>query len=110
MKNEKCETCGIKCKGFDCFLEYTNFKDNFIEYKYLLCNKNYKENLNDFLFHTNFLTITSINLLYCCEKVFIIYIWFGKIQLNFISWKRRFLQSPQHGRHYRCRLHARKKS
>ena len=45
MKNEKCETCRIKCKGFDCFLEYTNFKDNFIEYKYLLCNKNYQKKL-----------------------------------------------------------------
>ena len=32
MKNEKCETYGIKYKGCDCFLEYTNFKDNFIEY------------------------------------------------------------------------------
>ena len=45
MKNEKCETCGIKCKGFDCFLEYTNLKDNFIEYKYLFCSKNYQKKL-----------------------------------------------------------------
>ena len=25
---KKCETCGIKCKYCDCFLEYTNFKDD----------------------------------------------------------------------------------
>ena len=29
--DEKCETCGIKCKYYDCFLEYTNFKDDLIE-------------------------------------------------------------------------------
>ena len=29
--DEKCETCGIKCKYCDCFLEYTNFKDDLIE-------------------------------------------------------------------------------
>ena len=27
---EKCEICGIKYKYCDCFLEYTNFKDNLI--------------------------------------------------------------------------------
>ena len=33
--DKKCETCAIKCKYCDCFLEYRNFKDNLIEYKYL---------------------------------------------------------------------------
>ena len=32
---------GIKYKHWDCFLEYTNFKDNLIEYKCLCCIKNY---------------------------------------------------------------------
>ena len=36
-----CETCGITYKICDHFLEYTNLKDNFIEYKCLCCNKNY---------------------------------------------------------------------
>ena len=27
----------------DCFLEYTNIKDNLIEYKCLCCNKNYQK-------------------------------------------------------------------
>ena len=31
--DKKCETCGIKYKYCDCFLEYTNFKDDLIEYK-----------------------------------------------------------------------------
>ena len=39
--DKKWETCGIKCKYCDCFLEYTNFKDDLIEYKCLHCKKNY---------------------------------------------------------------------
>ena len=39
--DKKWETCGIKCKYCDCFLEYTNFKDDLIEYKCLYCKKNY---------------------------------------------------------------------
>ena len=31
LDDKKCETCGIKYKYYDCFLEYTNFKDNLIE-------------------------------------------------------------------------------
>ena len=29
--DKKCETCGIKYKSYDCFLEHTNFKDDLIE-------------------------------------------------------------------------------
>ena len=28
---KKCETCGIKYKYFDCFLEYTKLKNNLLE-------------------------------------------------------------------------------
>ena len=38
--NKKCETSRTKYKYCDCFLEYTNFKDDLIEYKCLCCNKN----------------------------------------------------------------------
>ena len=31
--DKKCETCGIKYKYCDCFLECTDFKDELIEYK-----------------------------------------------------------------------------
>ena len=34
--NKKCEICGIKYKYCDCFLEYTNFKDDLIEYKFIM--------------------------------------------------------------------------
>ena len=40
--DRKCETCGIKYKYCDCFLEYTNFKDDLVEYKYSRCNKCYQ--------------------------------------------------------------------
>ena len=30
-----------------CCLEYTNFKDGLIEFKYLCCNKNYQEKLDE---------------------------------------------------------------
>ena len=39
--NKKCETCRIKSKYCDCFLEYTNFKDDLIEYKCSCSKKNY---------------------------------------------------------------------
>ena len=36
---KKYETCGIKYKYCDCFIEYKNFKDDLIEYKCLCCDK-----------------------------------------------------------------------
>ena len=54
--DRKCETCRIKYKYCNCFLEYTNFKDDLIEYKCLYCNKNYQhkfdEKLKEQLFNT----------------------------------------------------------
>ena len=40
---KKFETCGITYEICDCFLEYTNFKDDLIEHKCLCCDKNYQE-------------------------------------------------------------------
>ena len=40
--NRKCETCGIKQKHCNCCLEYKNFKDDLIDYKCLICNKNHQ--------------------------------------------------------------------
>ena len=45
--DKKCETCGIKYNYCNCFLEYTNFKDDLIEYKYLCCNKSYQNKFNE---------------------------------------------------------------
>ena len=75
--DEKCKTCRMKYKYCDCLLEYTNFKDNSIEYKCLCCNKNYQHEfdvkLKELLFNTyKFSTATIISLFYCCKKVFIL--------------------------------------
>ena len=40
--DKKCETCGIKYKYCDCFLEYTKSKNDLTEYKCLSCNKIYQ--------------------------------------------------------------------
>ena len=44
IKNVKRE---IKYKYCDCFLEYTNFKGDLIEYKCLSCNKSYQRKFNE---------------------------------------------------------------
>ena len=45
--DKKCETCRIKYNYCDCFPEYTNFKDDLIEYKCLCCNKNYQQKFDE---------------------------------------------------------------
>ena len=45
--DKKCKTCRIKCKYCYCFLEYTNFKDDLVEYKCLCCNRNYHKKFNE---------------------------------------------------------------
>ena len=40
--NKICETCGLKYKYCIFFFEYTNFKDDLIEYTCLSCNKHYQ--------------------------------------------------------------------
>ena len=45
--DKKCEARGIKYKDIDCFLEYTKFKDDLIEYKCLCCNKSYQRKFDE---------------------------------------------------------------
>ena len=45
--DERCETCRIKYKYCNCFLEYIYFKEDLIEYKCLCCNKNSKQKLDE---------------------------------------------------------------
>ena len=45
--DKKCENCRIKYNYCNCFLEYTNFKDDLTEYKCLCCNKNYDQKLDE---------------------------------------------------------------
>ena len=53
--DKKCETCRIKYKYYDCFLEYTNFKDDLIEYK--CCSKSYQRKLDENLKERFFLCV-----------------------------------------------------
>ena len=41
FNDSKYETCAITYEVYSFFLEYTDFKDDLIEYKCLCCNKNY---------------------------------------------------------------------
>ena len=41
--DKKWENCGIKYKDCNCFLEYSNSRDNRIEYKCLCSNKFYQK-------------------------------------------------------------------
>ena len=45
--DKKCETCRVRYKYCNCFLEYINFKDDLIEYKCLCCNKNYQQKIDE---------------------------------------------------------------
>ena len=40
--DKECETYRFKYKHCGCFLEYANFKDDLIESKCLICNKNWQ--------------------------------------------------------------------
>ena len=40
---KKCGTCRIKYTSCKCFLEYTTFKDDLIEYERICFNKNYQQ-------------------------------------------------------------------
>ena len=91
-EDKKCETCGITYKYFNFFLEYKNFNEDLIEYKCLCCKKKYQhkfhKNVREVFFNTyNFLTMITISLFYCCEKVFILMnIWMiGKNLIIFIT-------------------------
>ena len=37
----------FKCKSCDCFLEYESVKDNLTKYKYLSCNKDYSNEIDE---------------------------------------------------------------
>ena len=44
---KSCKPCEIKYKCCDCFLEYTNFTGDLIEYKRLCSNKNYQHKFDE---------------------------------------------------------------
>ena len=93
---KKCETCRITYDVYDCFLEYTNFKDNLIEFKCLSCNKNHQhkfnEKLKEWFFNTfNFSNHDNNKLILCCEKVSTLMnasmIWKSSIKYHYLKKK-----------------------
>ena len=72
--DKKCETCRIKYKYCECFLEYTNFKDDLIEYKCLCCNKNYQQKFDEKLKERFFNTYKFSN---HDNNKFILLLWKG---------------------------------
>ena len=44
-KDQKCETFRIRYKNWNCFLEYTNFKDGLTEYKIYVVTRIIKKGL-----------------------------------------------------------------
>ena len=85
--DKKCDTCKTKFKDCECFLEYTNFKEDSIEYKCLFSNKNYQKidaNLKKRFFKTFKFSNHDINkfILLLQNGVYLlrIYGWLGKIQ------------------------------
>ena len=73
MMTKKCETCGIKYKYCNCFLKYTNFKDDLIEYKFLSCNRiyqwKYDKKLKERFFNTyNFFNYNNNKLIILLQK------------------------------------------
>ena len=62
--DKKYENCRIKYEYCDCFFEHTDFKIIYVVTK--IINKSLMKNYrNDFLIHTNFLSMILINLFYC---------------------------------------------
>ena len=49
LDNKKCRTCGFKYNNCECFLEYSNKKNDIIENKCLCCNKNYPKKFDETL-------------------------------------------------------------
>ena len=45
--DRKCETCRTKYKYCNCFLKFTNFKDDLIEYNCSSWNKSYQRKLDE---------------------------------------------------------------
>ena len=75
--DKKCETCRIKYKYCDSFLEYINFKDDLIKYKCLFCNNNYQQNFDEKLKEWYFNTYKFSNhddnkFILLLQKVFIL--------------------------------------
>ena len=89
--NKKCGTCGIEYKYCDCFLEYTNFKDDLIEHKCSICNKNWQIKFDEKLKERFFNIYKCSSLFYHYERVFILtkiwMIWKNSMKHHYLKKK-----------------------
>ena len=113
----KCETCRIKYKYCDCFLEYINFKDDLKEYRCWCCDKNDKkkfdENLKKQFFNTYNICNNDISkFILLLQKRLYPYEYMddGEKFSEILLPLKRFLQPPEYRRYYWCRLNALKMS
>ena len=94
---------GIKYKYCNCFLEYTNFKDDLIEQKRLRCNINYQHKFGEKLkerFSTTYKFSNNDNnkfILLLQKRVYRYEYMDDQSKLRFLG---RFLQSLKCGRYY----------
>ena len=70
--DKECKTCRTKYKDCHCFLEYTTFKEDLIEYKCLCCNKSYQQKFDEKLKEIFFNTYKSTN---CNNNKFLLLLW-----------------------------------
>ena len=88
--DKKLETCRIRYKYWNWFLEHTDFRDDLREYKCLCCNKNYKQKFDENL-QKRFLNTYKFSKHGNNKFTLMNYGWLGKIKWNITTWKRRFL-------------------
>ena len=103
---KKCETCGIKYKYCDYFLECADFKNDLIEHKCLCNNKSYQRKFDQHLEERFFNPYKFSNhgnnkfiFFIVAKRCLSVWIsgWLGKAQWDTLAWKRRFLWSLKYG-------------
>ena len=116
--DKRCGTYGITYKWCNCPLEYTNFKDDLIEYKRLGCDKHYQQKLDEKLKKRFFNTYKFSN---HGNNKFILWLRKGvypykytddleKFIVTSLPEKEDFYSHLNYGRYYWCRLRERKKN
>ena len=116
--NKKCEISRTKYNYYNCYLEYTNVKNDLLvckcSYRNMKLRKTFDEDLKNHFPNTYKIFNLDINKLILLLRKRCLPIkmhgWLGKVIWNIIYWKRRFLQQHQRGRYYSCRLPTRKRS
>ena len=89
--DKKCESCGIKYKYCNRYLEYTNVKDDLIEYKCFCCNKSYQRKFAEKLKKRYFNTCKFSN---HDNNKFILLLWKSVYHYKYIGDCKKFNEKP----------------